>query len=84
MPVHVLTAISLNTHVPEHYMLARRFDGADDRIFAYDANLQQWRHIPNYKTFLAMGFLWRNVTAADSTFFDRVNIGPPFPDLSSP
>ncbi len=84
VPVHVLTAIPLDTRLPEHHMLARRFDGADDRIFAYDANLQQWRHIPNYETFLAMGFLWRNVTAADSTFFDRVSIGPPFPDLGSP
>ena len=65
-------------------MLARRFDGGDDRIFAYDAELQQWRHIPDWPTFQALGFYWCNVTAADAGFFDRITIGPPYPATSEP
>ena len=65
-------------------MLARRFDGADDRIFAFDADLQQWRHIPDWATFQAMGFYWCNVTAADAGFFERITIGPQFPASGTP
>ena len=60
-------------------MLVRRFDGSDDRIFAFDASLQQWRHIPDYPTFQAMGFYWCDVTSADATFFERMNEGTPYP-----
>ena len=84
MPTAVLAAVPLDDRLPEHNMLARRFDGGDDRIFAYDATLQQWRHIPNWPTFQALGFYWCNVTAADAGFFDRITIGPPYPATTEP
>ena len=82
--VEVVTTIPLDHRMPEPNMLARRFDGDDDRIFAYDAELQQWRHIPDYATFQHMGFYWCNVNAADSEFFDRINPGPPYPSSGTP
>ena len=83
-PVEIITAIPLGHRLPEPNMLARRFDGLDDRIFAYDATLGQWRHIPDYGTFQAMGFYWCDVTAADSGFFGRISIGPSFPSSGTP
>ena len=83
-PVAVIGTIPLDHRLPEPNMLARRFDGADDRIFAYDAELQQWRHIPDWATFQAMGFYWCNVTAADAGFFERITIGPQFPASGTP
>ncbi len=83
-PVEIITAIPLDHRLPEPNMLARRFDGLDDRIFAFDATIQQWRHIPDWPTFQAMGFYWCNVTAADPGFFNRITIGPPYPSSSSP
>ncbi len=83
-PVAIITAIPLDHRHPELNMLARRFDGRDDRIFAYDAALQQWRHIPDWPTFQAMGFYWCDVTAADAGFFDRISIGPPYPSSGTP
>ncbi len=82
--VEVVTTIPLDHRMPEPHMLARRFDGDDDRIFAYDAELQQWRHIPDYATFQHMGFYWCNVNAADSKFFDRITPGPPYPASGTP
>lgn len=43
VPTSVLLAVPLDDLLPEPNMLARRFDGGDDRIFAYDATQQQWR-----------------------------------------
>ena len=77
-PVEIVTAIPLDHRLPEPNMLARRFDGLDDRIFAFDATLGQWRHIPDYGTFQAMGFYWCDVTAADSGFFGRDRAVHPF------
>ena len=58
VPTAVLTSIPLDDIACQSTnMLARRFDGGDDRIFAYDATLQQWRHIPNWPTFQALGLL---------------------------
>ncbi len=79
LPVEVVSAIPLDHRHPEPNMLVRRFDGSDVRIFAFDASLQQWRHIPDYPTFQAMGFYWCDVTSADATFFERMNEGPPYP-----
>ena len=79
IPVAAIGTIPLDHRLPEPNMLARRFDGDDARIFAFDAELQQWRHIPDWATFQAMGFYWCNVTAADAGFFERITIGPPFP-----
>ena len=83
-PVEVISAIPLDHRHPEPNMLARRFDGADIRIFAYDAVLEQWRHIPDYSTFQTMGFYWCDVTAADSGFFERISTGSPFPSSNTP
>ena len=78
-PVGVISAIPLDDQYPAPNMLMRRFDGGDDRILAYDAELGQWRHVPDEGTFQALGFYWCNVTAADAGFFDRITLGPPYP-----
>ena len=84
VPVEVIRSIPLDERLPEPNMLVRRFDGLDDRIFAYDAAIQQWRHIPNWPTFQPLGFYWCDVTAADSGFFHRISIGPPYPTTTMP
>ena len=78
-PVGVISAIPLDDQYPSPNMLTRRFDGGDDRILAYDAELGQWRHVPDLATFQARGYYWCNVTAADATFFERITLGPPYP-----
>ncbi len=84
VPVAVVAAIPLDDQLPESNMLVRRFDGGDDRIFAYDAGLRQWRHVPDLATFQALGFYWCNVTAADAGFFERLSPGPPYPATDIP
>ena len=79
VPVTVLSAVPLDHRFPVDNMLVRRFDGADERIFAFDAALQQWRHIPDIATFQSLGFYWCDVTAADAAFFERMTVGPPYP-----
>ena len=54
-PVGVILAIPLDDQYPSPNMLTRRFDGGDDRILAYDAELGQWRHVPDEATFQARG-----------------------------
>ncbi len=84
VPVGVVGAIPLDHQCPQPNLLARRFDGGDDRIFAYDADLGQWRHVPDIATFQALGFYWCNVTAADAAFFERIAPGPPYPASQTP
>ena len=84
VPVGVVGAIPLDDQFPEPNLLVRRFDGGDDRIFGYDADLRQWRHVPDIATFQALGFYWCNVTAADAAFFGRISTGPPYPASSIP
>ena len=84
VPVGVVGAIPLDDQFPPPNLLVRRFDGGDDRIFGYDADLQQWRHVPDIPTFQALGFSWCNVTAADAAFFARITPGPPYPASSIP
>ena len=84
VPVGVIGAIPLDDQFPEPNLLVRRFDGGDDRIFGYDANLQQWRHVPDIATFQSLGFYWCNVTAADAGFFERLNPGPAYPASDIP
>ena len=84
VPVEVVSAIPLDHTAPEPNMLVRRFDSDDVRIFSFDPGLLQWRHIPNYATFQAMGFFWCDVTSADASFFERMNEGPPFPVIDTP
>ena len=78
-PVGVILAIPLDDQYPWPNMLARRFDGGDVRILAYDPELGQWRHVPDEGTFQTLGFYWCNVTAADAGFFERITLGPPYP-----
>ena len=78
VPTDVIISIPLDDRHAAQLMLARRFDGGDDRIFVHIGN-GVWSHIPNYATFVARGFLWENVTAADSGFFNRINIGAALP-----
>ena len=84
VPVGVVAAIPLDDQCPQPNLLVRRFDGGDDRIFGYDADLQQWRHVPDIPTFQALGFYWCNVTAADDAFFGRIIEGPPYPASDRP
>ena len=42
---------------------------------SYDADLLQWRHVPDEATFQVLEFYWCDVTAADVGFFDRIHIG---------
>ena len=83
-PVGVILAIPLDDQYPWPNMLTRRFDGGDDRILAYDAELGQWRHVPDLATFQARGYYWCNVTAADAGFFGRITLGPPYPASDVP
>ena len=83
-PVGVILAIPLDEQYPWPNMLMRRFDGGDDRILAYDAELGQWRHVPDEGTFQTLGFYWCNVTAADAGFFERITLGPPYPSSGVP
>ena len=78
-PVAVIVTIPLDERWPHPNQLARRFDGGDDRILSYDANLLQWRHVPDLATFQSLGFYWCDVTAADTAFFERINLGTPYP-----
>ena len=79
VPLAVLAAVPLDGQYPAPNQLARRFDGGDDRIFAYDAGLGQWRHVPDLGTFQASGYYWCNITAADASFFEQINMGPAYP-----
>ena len=83
-PVLVIVTIPLDEKRPHPNQLVRRFDGGDDRILSYDANLLQWRHVPDMATFQVLEFYWCDVTAADENFFDRIHIGIPHPATTVP
>ena len=52
---------------PTSHMLVRRFDGSDDRIFVHVGG--QWAHVPDLATFVARGYRWQDVCAADADFW---------------
>ena len=83
-PVLVIVTIPLDEKRPHPNQLVRRFDGGDDRILSYDANLLQWRHVPDAATFQVLEFYWCDVTAADENFFNRIHIGIPHPTTTVP
>ena len=83
-PVLVIVTIPLDEKRPHPNQLVRRFDGGDDRILSYDADLLQWRHVPDAATFQVLEFYWCDVTAADVGFFDRIHIGIPHPPTTVP
>ncbi len=64
--------------------LVRYFAKEDDPIFAYDAELQQWRRVPDEATFQALGFYKCDMTMADVGFFEQVEIGPAYPVSETP
>ena len=84
LPLAVLATLPLDDRHPTPHQLARRFDGTDDRVWAYDAELGQWVHVPDLATFQARGYYWCDVTGADAAFFDRINQGRPYPASSAP
>ena len=84
VPVGVVAVVPLDDQLPESNQLVRRFEGNDDRIFAYDADARQWRHVPDVATFQGLGFYWCNVNAADAAFFARITPGPPYPTSQTP
>ena len=75
--VAALTAFPLDERHPQPDQWARRFDGADDRVFAYTAG--QWWHVPHPAFLHALGSSWDDVTAADVGFTTRIA-----PDLTRP
>lgn len=78
VPVGVLSAILLDETRPVENQLARRFDAnTDGRIYVFRNGAWHW--VPDIPTFEAEGFFWCDVTAADSGFFRRANIGAPLP-----
>ena len=83
-PVLVIVTIPLDEKRPHPNQLVRRFDGGDDRILSYDADLLQWRHVPDPATFQVLEFYWCDVTAADVGFFDRIHIGIAHPTTTVP
>ena len=69
---------------PEANKLMRHFDESDGRVFAYDAEMRRWRHVPDVATFQSMGFYWCDVTVAEAGFFEHAAIGPPYPTSNTP
>ena len=83
-PVLEIVTIPLDEERPYPNQLVRRFDGGDGRIFSYDADLLQWRHVPDPATFQVLEFYWCDITAADPGFFDRITIGTAHPPTTVP
>ena len=84
VPKNVLGALPLDPLKPVHNQLIHRFDGEEERIYAFDATLQQWRHVPDIASFQALGFYWCDVTAASASYYARLSIGPPLPTTTNP
>ena len=83
-PGQEILAIPLDDQYPAPNMLMRRFDGGEFRILAHDAELGQWRHVPDLGAFQSRGYYWCNVTAADAGFVVRITLGPPYPASDVP
>ena len=84
LPLAVLATLPLDDRYAQPNQLVRRFDGTDDRVLAYDADLEQWVHVPDLATFQARGYYWCDVTGVDAAFFDRINQGLPYPATTRP
>ena len=80
----VLAAVPLDERHPVANQLAQRFDGTDERVWAYDAGIGRWWHVPNPAVFEALGFSWQNLTAADAAFAERITaeLLSPFPRIN--
>jgi hypothetical protein len=77
--VALVSTVPLDETVPQPGQSVRRFDGTDNRIFAWDAASRVWRVVPDVATFQALGLYWCGVTSADETFATRATPGTPFP-----
>ena len=84
VPTAVVVAIPLDHRFPEPNQLVRYFAKEDDPIFAYDAELQQWRRVPDEASFQALGFYKCDMTMADVGFFEQIEIGPAYPVSETP
>ncbi len=87
VPTAVLAAIPLFGLPTVPGQALRSIDPNDPRIFRWDGETHQWRHVPNPATFQALGLYWCDVTVADPEFFDRVPdalLGPPYPASTEP
>ena len=84
VPASVIAAIPLDNRFPEPNQLVRYFAKEDDPIFAYDAELQQWRRVPDEASFQALGFYKCDMTMADVGFFEQIEIGPAYPVSETP
>ena len=84
-PAAVLAAIPLDDRHVAPDQLARRFDGTDPRVLAFDATRGQWWHVSHPAIFQALGFTWDDVTAADADFVPRLapERAAPFPRIIS-
>ena len=87
VPTCVLAAIPLDGLPTVAGQAVRSHDPADPRIFRWDGETHQWRHVPDPATFQALGLYWCDVTAADPDFFTRLPdalLGPPYPSSTEP
>ena len=84
VPTAVLAAVPLDHRFPEPNQLVRYFAKEDDPIFAYDADAQQWRRVPDEASFQALGFYKCDMTMADVEFFEQIEIGPAYPVSETP
>ena len=76
VPVASILSIPLDRVQPWHldnptsHMLVRRFYGSDDRIYVRLGEI--WEHVPDLVTFVARGYRWQDVCAADEDFWEEV------------
>lgn len=87
VPTAVLAAIPLYGLPTVPGQALRRVDPNDPRIYSWDGETHQWRHVPDVATFQALGLFWCDITVADPEFFTRlpdVHFGPPYPATTRP
>jgi hypothetical protein len=82
--VGVVASIPLDDEHPWPGQLARRFDGTDDRIFAYDGAAKVWRLVPDLGTLQSLGLHWCDISSADGGFMARLRPGDPYPSAGTP
>ncbi len=87
VPTAVLAAIPLYGLPTVPGQALRTIDPDDPRIYRWDAETHQWRHVPDPATFQALGLYWCDVSVADPDFFNRLPdtlLGPPYPASTQP
>ncbi len=87
VPTAVLAAIPLHGLPSVSWQAIRFVDADDHRIFRWDSEVHQWRHVPEIATFQALGLYWCDVKAADPAFLERLPDalrGPAYPASETP